>query len=244
MKINIHNKNEFVDNFLSPIGKINENAVIKITDTKLSSLISTNDETLILFVTCDQPANESVNCNLNIPDISRLIKVFNCVDNTAIDIHFDKNKLKYTSDNINFKYHLLEDGIISTPSISFDKVKKLNFRTVFKVKSSDMSSLIKASTFTVDTDKLYVYTRDGKVYCELTDKQKHNIDSFSSILSDGFDGDDITTSIPVNFEVFRLMSSLRFDTCDISIDPERKVLLCVIQSGDFTLNFITVGLVG
>jgi len=98
-----------------------------------------------------------------------------------------------------------------------------------------MSSLIKASTFTVDTDKLYVYTRDGKVYCELTDKQKHNIDSFSSILSDGFDGDDITTSIPVNFEVFRLMSSLRFETCDISIDPERKVLLCVIQSGDFTL---------
>ena len=59
---------------------------------------------------------ETLQCNLNIPDINRLIKVFSCIDNDNIDIELDNNRLRYTSDNINFKYHLLEDGIITTPS--------------------------------------------------------------------------------------------------------------------------------
>ena len=244
MIVKIANKNDFVEKFLSPISKINENAVIKVTDSKMTSLITTNDETLILYVVYKHDENETITCNLNIPDINRLIKVFSCVDNDDMDIVFDKNKLKYSSNNINFKYHLLEDGIITTPSISFDKIKKLNFSTSFNIKSHDLSSLIKASTFTVDTDKLYISTKENNVVCELTDKQKHNIDSFSRVLASEYKGTSITDPLPINFEIFRLMSSLRFEECDVNIDVEKKVLLFTIVSNNYTLNFVTVGLVG
>lgn len=244
MIVKIANKNDFVEKFLSPIGKINENAVIKVTENKISSLITTNDETLILYVVYKHDDKETIACNLNIPDINRLIKVFSCVDAEDMDIVFDKNKLKYSSNNINFKYHLLEDGIITTPSISFDKIKKLNFTTSFKINSHDLSSLIKASTFTVDTDKLYISTKSDAIVCELTDRQKHNIDSFSRVLSEQYKGDAIDDPLPINFEIFRLMSSLRFEECAVNIDVSKKVLLFTIVSNNFTLNFVTVGLVG
>ena len=197
-----------------------------------------------LYVVYKHNEHETTACNLNIPDINRLIKVFSCVDTDNMDIMFDTNKLKYASDNINFKYHLLEDGIITTPSISFDKIKKLNFSTRFKIKSHDLGSLIKASTFTIDTDKLYVSTRDNNIICELTDRQKHNIDSFSRVLADQYTGTSISDPLPVNFEIFRLISSLRFEECDVNIDVEKKVLLFTIVSNNITLNFVTVGLVG
>ena len=244
MIVKIANKNDFVEKFLSPIGKINENAVIKVSEDKITSLITTNDETLILYVVYKHAEEKTIACNLNIPDINRLIKVFSCVDAENMDIIFDKNKLKYSSNNINFKYHLLEDGIISTPSISFDKIKKLNFTTSFKIKSHDLSSLIKASTFTVDTDKLYISTKTDSIVCELTDRQKHNIDSFSRVLADAYTGDQITEPLPINFEIFRLMSSLRFEECTVNIDVAKKVLLFTVVSNNYTLNFVTVGLVG
>jgi hypothetical protein len=243
MILKIKNRNEFVDKFLSPISRINENAVIKVQNSKITSLATTNDETMILYVLYNDTSQEQI-FNLNIPDINRLIKVFNCVENESMNIEFDRNKLKYKSNDINFKYHLLEDGIISSPSVSFDKISKLNFNTRFKIASSDISSLIKASTFTVDTDKLYLSTRDGSICCELTDKQKHNIDSFSRILASEFTGEPISEAIPLNFELFRLMSSLRFEECLVNLDTEKKVLLLTITSGDYTLNFVTVGLVG
>lgn len=244
MIVKIANKNDFVEKFLSPVSKINENAVIKVTKDKMTSLVTTNDETLILYVVYKRDDQETIACNLNIPDINRLIKVFSCVDTDNMDIIFDTNKLKYASENINFKYHLLEDGIITTPSISFDKIKSLNFSTRFKIKSHDLGSLIKASTFTIDTDKLYLSTRDNNIICELTDRQKHNIDSFSRVLADQYTGTSISEPLPVNFEVFRLISSLRFEDCDVNIDVDKKVLLFTIVSNNITLNFVTVGLVG
>jgi len=244
MIVKIQNKHDFVSKFLSPISKINENAVIKIHGDKITSLITTNDETLILYVVYYSNNDLSEVKDLNIPDVNRLIKVLNCIDGDTMDMTLDSNKLIYTSDNINFKYHLLEDGIITTPSISFDKIKKLNFSTSFKIRSVDIINIIKGSTFTVDTDKIYLYTKDSKVHCELTDRQKHNIDSFSQTISNEYKGSSIVDPIPLNFEIMRLISGLRFDECTVSLDPEKKVLLFTITTPTHTLNFVTVGLVG
>ena len=244
MIVKIQNKNDFVTKFLAPISKINENAVIKIHNDKITSLITTNDETLILYVIYNEQNDFSEAHNLNIPDVNRLIKVLNCIESDNLDIDLDSNKLRYSSDTINFKYHLLEDGIITTPSISFDKIKKLNFTTSFNISSNDIINVIKGSTFTTDTDKIYLYTNDDKVYCELTDRQKHNIDSFTRVLSDSYKGDSLMEPIPLNFEIMRLISGLRFENCEVNLDPEKRVLLFTISSDKYTLNFVTVGLVG
>tara|TARA_B100001123_G_scaffold448275_1_gene608625 strand:+ start:1295 stop:2029 length:735 start_codon:yes stop_codon:yes gene_type:complete len=244
MIVKIQNKNDFVSKFLSPISKINENAVIKIHNDKITSLATTNDETLILYVIYNEDNILSDIVNLNIPDVGRLIKVLNCIEDDCLDLELDSNKLKYSSENINFKYHLLEDGIISTPSVSFDKIKKLNFNTSFVITSRDISDIIKGSTFTVDTDKIYIYTKDGKIYGELTDRQKHNIDSFTRVISDQYTGNPITEPVPLNFEVIRLISGLRFIECTVNLDIEKRALLFTITADKYTLNFVTVGLIG
>lgn len=245
MILKIHNKEDFVGKFLTPISKINENAVIKIHKDKITSLITTNDETLILYVVYNEECDlDSQTECVNIPDINRLIKVINCIDDDNIQLNVDGNKIIYTSKNINFKYHLLEDGIISTPGISVDKIKKLTFDTSFNVTYTDISNIIKGSTFTVDTDKLYIYTDSGEVKCELTDRQKHNIDSFSRVFSSSYTGVDINDPIPINIEIIRLISSLRFEECQVSLDVAKKVLLFAISTDQYTLNFVTVGLIG
>lgn len=245
MILNIQNKEDFVSKFLTPISKINENAVVKVHKDKITSLITTNDETLILYVQYNEESDVGDSYqNINIPDINRLIKVINCIDNNNIQMALDGNKMVYTSDNINFKYHLLEDGIIATPGISIDKIKKLTFDVTFDLTYSNINSVIKGSTFTVDTDKLYIYTKDGKVNCELTDRQKHNTDSFTQTFANSYTGEDIISPVPINVEIIRLISSLRFDTCQVSIDVTKKVLLFTISADKYTLNFVTVGLIG
>ena len=113
MKINISDKKSFVNKFLTPLNKINENAVLrraKDNPKRLTSLTSTNDGTLILYsvYNCSDDLDP---VTLNIPELGKYIKVLNCIDDNSIQIKFDKNCLIYNSDNINFKYHLLEDGI-------------------------------------------------------------------------------------------------------------------------------------
>ena len=124
MIVKIQNKNDFVTKFLSPITKINENAVIKIHQDKITSLITTNDETLILYVIYNEN-NEIVeeSYNLNIPDV-RLIRPKSLIvlDNLEKKIHFIKNFFKeekvtnYSKALNNVKYISIYVGPFIFPS--------------------------------------------------------------------------------------------------------------------------------
>ena len=72
MKINISDKSTFINKFLSPLNKINENAVLRINRDKISSLTSTNDGTLILH-TVYKCNNECEAAILNVPDVNKFI---------------------------------------------------------------------------------------------------------------------------------------------------------------------------
>ena len=242
MKINISDKPTFINKFLSPLSKINENAVLRVNRNKISSLTSTNDGTLILHTVyeCDNEIDSTI---LNIPDINKFIKVLSCTTEDSLDLQFDKNCLVYKSNDIKFKYHLLEDGILSSPSVNVNKVQELDFDISFKVPSSIILNLLKGSTFTTDTNKIYFYTENGSVYGKLTDMQKHNVDVYTQKLTDDHKG-ELPKALPLNFEVMRMISSIRFNYINIHINAENNVYIFDISDDNYKLNYIASGYIG
>jgi hypothetical protein len=126
MNISIHDKNAFVNSFLTPIGKVTNSAVIKVEKNSFSSLIATSDNSIILSAIYSNQ-NNADEFSLNIPDISKLIRILSVIDATAIELNLDKNNISYSSKNIRFKYHLFEDGIIVSPRLNVDKLLSLEF---------------------------------------------------------------------------------------------------------------------
>lgn len=241
MKINITNKDQFINKFLVPLNKLNENLILKLAKNKITSITATNDGVLILHCIYSIDSEVEEDCNLNIPNVSKLIKVLSCIAEDNIELVYDRNCLQYTSPTIKFKYHLLEEGILTSPAISLDKIKKLDFNTHAEIKYDNISNLIKGSTFTTDTNKIYFYTKDNSLYGELTDKQKHNIDSYTQHITDSYTGEDIVKHLPLDFEVVRLISTIRFDIVNMHIAQDNNVFMFDIDSQNSKLNYIASG---
>ena len=245
MQIKIQDRPSFINSFLAPLSKINENVVIqrhKTNSKDIISLVSSADGTLILYSSYTL-GSDIDNINLSVPDIGKFIKVLNCVESDDIDIVYDTNSLVYKSSDIKFKYHLLEDGILTSPAINVDKIKALDFNVRFKLDYNIIVNLLKGSTFTVDTNKIYFYIEDGALYGQLTDKQKHNIDSYTQRLTDKFHG-TLSTPLPLSFEVIRTISSIRFDSVNVSVNTDNNVFVFDIADSQYKLSYIASGYTG
>lgn len=242
--LKINNKESLVNNFLSPIGKLTENTVIKVRKNELSAVSSSNDGTLIVNCTMPQSNDVDDTLYLNIPDINKLIKVFSCIEHSEVEFNFNNNNLEYKSPSVGFKYHLLEDGIIDPPSVDINKIKKIDFSFKFSVTPNTVNQLVKASTFTTDTNKVYFNTVGDIVEATLTDKQRHNVDSFSQQISDSYTGDPLNKELAMSFETIRIISSIRFEKLNIHVNPELNVFLFQIETNGSNIMVVSSGYVG
>jgi hypothetical protein len=241
MKFNISNKKEFIGNILNPISCINDKTVIKIEKDKISSITAAADGTLILhsefFTTIDSEKS------INIPDIKKLIRVFESVDSESLELEINSNNIKYASENFKFTYHLLEDGIIKSPSINVKKINDLKFDMVFTVKEEKLTALFKGSSFTTETNKLYIFIENNKIYGELGDKSRHNSDNFQCTLADKFEGTPINKVIPINFDTFRLINFNKCSEVEFSINVNFGVVKIVMNKENTKLTYIVSALV-
>jgi hypothetical protein len=179
-----------------------------------------------------------------VPDINRLVKVLNCIETEDVDLIFNNNNIEYKSKTVGFKYHLLEDGIIDPPTVDINKVKNIDFDIRFSTTQETINQLIRASTFTTETDKIYISTGDGTVSATLTDRQRHNVDSFTQEISDSYTGPELKKELAINFETIRIISSIRFDKLRFNINQDLNVFLFLIESGDATITVVSSGYVG
>lgn len=240
MHLKIPNLNEFISSFLAPLSKVNNTCVIKIAETGYSSLLSSADGALILY--CSFKEKLDIEGTLNIPDLGRLIKILSCINSDeTIDITFNDNNISYKSDDIRFKYHLLEDGIILAPPINIDKIKEIDYNTVIEITHESFLNLLKSSTFAVDTDKLYFFTKDGHVYGELTDQQKHNSDSVTRKLAGQYQGDPITDSIPISFDVMRTIANNRAEKIKVLVNTDLSILTFEVNIGNAKNVYVVTG---
>lgn len=243
--IKIQNKQDFIGSFLSPISKLTENTVIRVRKDSMNALCSSNDGTLIVNCSMVQDNDVDETIYLNIPDINRLIKVLTCIqDSTDLSLNYNNNNIEYKSSDVGFKYHLLDDGIIDPPQVDIEKIKQIDFSFSFKITPDTVNQLIKASTFTSETNKIYFTTSDSVVYASLTDKQRHNVDSFTQIVSRSYEGDPLEVGLALSFETMRVISSIRFDDLTVRVNPKLNVFLFEIKTNKTTLLVISSGFVG
>lgn len=236
-------KDDFVNKFLSPISRVGEKCVISLFPDHTQSLVSTSDGNPILYAylktNCDLNNKEEV--DLNIPNVNKMIRMFNCIDSDELELTVNTNNIEYSSLNMNFKYHLLEDGVIPKTPVTIDKITSLTFDSNFIIEKDKLSEIMKGTTFASESKKIYFYMKDGNVYAELTDKEIANVDSVSYFITNTFSGTEIKKPILIDIEIFKMMLSIKEDITT-KINTKNHIMMFRFGNTDYTLQYIVAPL--
>lgn len=243
MQITLNNTSDFCSKFLVPISRVNDLATITVDGSEVSSLNRTTDNTTILYASSSNISCDTTAHKINIPDMKKLIKALDCIDKESVTIDINSNNLEYKSPSVKFKFHLLEDGIITAPNLNLAKINSFQYDVNFKIHTYSFNNLLKSSTFITDSNKLYIYTEGNIVYAELTDRSKHNVDAYTSVLTDKYEGDEITKPIPFSFEAFRLVSTLKVPNFMIRLNTAKGILAMDIDDNGNKLKYISTSMV-
>ena len=228
MNIDVLDKKLFLNHFLSPLSKINDSCVITVTPEELSSVVCTSDSSVILHSTYKTETDTKTPKDLNIADLKKIIKAFDCIAGDSFKFTVHENNISYSGTEIRFKYHLLEDGIVTKPKINVEKLGALDFPITFTLQYKTLLELLRGSTFTTESNKLYLYSENGKIIGDLTDKARHNVDSMSIPLCE-YSGTPLQ-SLCLNFELIRIISGVRVKQLECTINP--KIGIVVFQTAD------------
>ena len=242
MTLKISNKSRFISNFLSPLNKLGDSCICKVTKDGLTTLISTDCRTVVLYGSYKQNIECDGDMNLNIPDVGRLVRILQCIDDENIELDVTESYIKYTSDNIRFTYHLLDDNIITSPKLSVEKIKNITYTTTFDMPYDGLTNLLKSSTFTVNINKIYFDTDDDNVYAEINDKQFSNVDNIRLKICNKYTGCGISTPLPVSLDTIRNLAGVRCDKLKVSINSELNVMTFGINNDDIQILYIISGL--
>jgi len=239
------NRKQITNKFLNAVSKLTDKCVMNIKPESVQTLTNNDDGSVVLFGKLDAKidmAEDQKDLQLNIPDVKKLTRILNCLEDENIKLKINSNSLTYNSDNIKFTYHLLEDGIIENSVISVDKINKLTFDCEFDLSSKKLSEILKSSTFTTESNKIYFFTKDNHVFAELTDKAINNLDSVTLMSAENFTGSEIKQVVPVSLEIFRLFAGFK-KSIKVKINTSLKVLMFDIEDKDLTLKYIVSALV-
>jgi hypothetical protein len=249
MQIEI-NKDTFTGQFLSPISKIvgdddaNKGCVIDVTPKNITSLCNTKDGQIILFsnITMETGLADGEQVHLNVYDIRKFIKLLDCIPEDIVKLQINSNHLAYKSSQINFKFHLMDEGVIRKSIVNVDKIDKLTFDSEFIITKSKLDEIMKISSFTEDSNKLYLNCDSVGVKGELTDKTKPNIDTVNIQMAESFVGNKFN-NLPISLDVLRKLSGIKFNDLNIKVNTQTKVLMMELSSNDCLLKYIATALV-
>jgi hypothetical protein len=241
MSLCLQDRASFLNNFLIPVSKVANSAVLNVQSKQISTLIATSDNTVILNAIYNL-SEEVAPTQLNIPDLSKLTRILSIINQDSITFELDNNSLSYKSADMRFKYHLFENGIISVPKLSMEKLNEVKMDGAFKLQYTDLLSLIKGSTIASDTNKIYLSFKDGTVHGELTDKARPNVDSYGLKISTNYTGPQLASNIPLNFEIFRIISSMRFKELNCAFSSKIGVFVFETNLINTSIKFIVSAL--
>lgn len=242
MNLKILNKTSFCKKFLDPISKISTACILTLSNNLVSSLCKGDDGTFLYTETADVLFSGE-DRTLNIPDLARFIKMFDCIQEDQIELIINSNNIEYKSPSTRFKYHLIDDGIIQVANLSVKKIEASNFCTFFKVPMSLLSSIIKGSSY-VDSEKIYIHTENGLVLGDLNDRKRSNVDSFGLKISDSFSGEEVIDAVPFSVQLFRSVSALKINELEVKLNLERRIIAFSIEYDNYILKYFATGLVG
>jgi len=230
--LKIRNKQNF-SQYLDSVAKINDSAIFDIDTNGISCLVSSIDNTLVLYTEFKE--EQDISRSINVPDLKKLHRVVDTIDESSFELNINNNNLEFKGKNVKFKYHLFEEGFLTKPGLNLQKIKDFNYDINFTVDKSLLQQLFKGSTFASETNKVYFYTEDGKLKAELTDRARHNTDVFAITIAD--EVDFTLEPLPVNFDNIRLLTSIT-SKYEFSINTEYGVVIVDNSNNTTKLKYI------
>jgi hypothetical protein len=240
MKFTI-SKNSFIKDILSPIANLNDRAIISFSELGGVSIVNNTENNVILYLKINIPSKEKI--ELNIGDVKKLSRALDCVEQDELNFDLSPGMIKYETDEITFKYHLLQSGLIQKHTIDINKINSLEFDTSFNITKDIFSKIIRGTSFATDTNKLYFYTKDKQVYANLTDYTMSQCDLIGFKVSDSFSGVDLKTELPLSIETFKLLQTNKSDTIQVNVNTKLKIIVFNINTELSNLKYIVSGLV-
>lgn len=224
--------------FLDALSKINNSAIVSVSESgTLTSLVSSPDNNLILYGEMTG-VESTLNTTLNIPDISKLSRVVDGINTESVEFTINNNNLEYKGSNIKFKYHLFDEGFLSKPNINLAKIQELKCDVEFSFTKQILTTIIKGSSFATDTNKVYIFTEDGQLKAELTDRSRHNTDMYALTLGDvNFDLDPVI----LNLDNIKLLACID-DKINFSVNTSYSVNIVDISNNNTKLKYILASL--
>ena len=167
-----------------------------------------------------------------------------CIDDDEITFTIESNHLYYNTSELKFKYHFLDDSVVPKVTLKRDKIESLTSDTFFNIDVKKLQEILKASSFTTDTNKIYLYGQSDGVYCELGDKEKSNTDNISLKVADKVEGQPFNQVIPFNLDIFRILTGIKFDSARVGINLKFKVMSFYVKpTAETDFTFVISGLV-
>lgn len=242
MKLKL-NKDILINKFINPVSKVSDKCVVSIYPDHMQTLVAPVDGNPILYAHVTTPCDlgNEKEINLNIPNLSKLKRILDCIPSDELELEVNSNNIEYKSPLMRFKYHLLEDGVIEKAPVRVEKIKELQFNSDFVIDKSKLSEIMKGSTFSTEARKIYFYTKDDNVYAELTDKQLANTDSVTYLIDTEFSGDAIQSPILIDLEIFKLFYGLKQNIIT-KINTKNKVLMFKFEDTGYKLQYIVAPL--
>jgi len=237
------NKENFVQKFLLPISKLADNISVTFSDEEIFTTCASQDGSIVLLASYKTNTPVKGISRINIPDVKKFIRLLDCVEESEIAVTIEDNKLQYTSSSFKFNYFLLEDSYMQRCPVNPEKIKKLKYDTGFILLNSKFSDILKGSSIATDSDKLYFYTKDEQVYCELNDLERQNINNLTYLASDKFVGEPIKNTLPLNLENIRLLAGIKCNEFTVKVNNDLKVTLFQIDEQGIEIKFIISALV-
>lgn len=228
--------------YLDSLSKISESAIVTVEREKMSSLVASTDNTLILCSEYNAPS--SFYSTLNIPDVKKLTRVIDTISDEEIDLIINSNNIEYKGNGVKFKYHLFDDGFLAKPGLNIDKINSFQYDMSFKLDKNILNQIFKGSVFASETNKVYFYTEENRVeegyrlMAELTDRSRHNTDNFTLCIGHV---DEVLAPIPINFDNIRLLNNIS-GVFTVRINKEYGVVVFDQESNDIKLKYIVSSL--
>ena len=116
----------------------------------------------------------------------------------------------------------------------------MNWDIDFEVTRENFANLISLTSLSnLEQKKLYFYTNNNCLYCDIGDKTKINTNELTSLILENVNFE--ISGIIIPSEIIRIINTAPYKTLNIKINKERFIILFTINDLDYTSHYIVAG---
>lgn len=234
MSQNLKLKKKGFVQFLDSLSKVSDLAVLTSDPERILSFVANSDKTL--YVVGSYYLSGVSDLNLNCPSLKKLKNLISLIKGDEVSLEIEENHILHKSGGVKFKYHLHEDGVITSPKLSLSKFENYEYDIELDIDKDFIAKILKISS-NIDSSKVY-FTKDGDtVLCEIKDDSKPNSDLLSFPVMENVDFD-----INFIFSMDNLRAISLSPTTKFRFNSKMGISSIISNFGDYKIEYVSPSL--